>query len=162
MAAQRGCGCPVPGGVQGQVGWGPGQPGLVLNGEVGGSARGRGVGDSWSLRSLPTQAILSFCDSVMYFHLLCLLVESIWISYLKKMDKNGLCVPSSGSTDHSRSTNEVLGTSWSRTLILFNFAVLHSTCMLLCQLVLYLLTCRWKFGPLFQNHEKDSNRVTHA
>ena len=30
-AAQRGCGCPVPGGVQGQVGWGPGQPGLVLN-----------------------------------------------------------------------------------------------------------------------------------
>ena len=37
QAAQRGCGCPVPGGVQGQVGWGPGQPGLV-NGEVGGSA----------------------------------------------------------------------------------------------------------------------------
>ena len=29
---------PVPGGVQGQVGWGPGQPGLVLNGEVGGPA----------------------------------------------------------------------------------------------------------------------------
>ena len=28
----------IPGGVQGQVGWGPGQPGLVLNGEVGGSA----------------------------------------------------------------------------------------------------------------------------
>ena len=38
QAAQRGCGCPVPGGVQGQVGWGPGQPGLV-NGEVGGPAR---------------------------------------------------------------------------------------------------------------------------
>ena len=37
QAAQRGCGCPVPGGVQGQVGWGPGQPGLV-NGEVGGPA----------------------------------------------------------------------------------------------------------------------------
>jgi len=37
-AAQRGCGCPIPGGVQGQVGWGPGQPGLVLNGEVGGPA----------------------------------------------------------------------------------------------------------------------------
>ena len=34
-AAQRSCGCPVPGGVQGQVGWGGGQPGLV-NGEVGG------------------------------------------------------------------------------------------------------------------------------
>ena len=25
QAAQRGCGCPVPGGVQGQVGCGPGQ-----------------------------------------------------------------------------------------------------------------------------------------
>ena len=38
QAAQRGCGCPVPGGVQGQVGWGLGQPGLV-NGEVGGPGR---------------------------------------------------------------------------------------------------------------------------
>ena len=46
QAAQRGCGCPVPGGVQGQVGWGPEQPGLALNGEVGGSACGRGTGDS--------------------------------------------------------------------------------------------------------------------
>ena len=27
QAAQRGCGCPIPGGVQDQVGWGPGQPG---------------------------------------------------------------------------------------------------------------------------------------
>ena len=45
QAAQRGCGCPVPGSVQGQVGWGPGQPGLVLNGEVDGPACGRGVGD---------------------------------------------------------------------------------------------------------------------
>jgi len=35
---KRGCGCPVPGGVQGQVGWGPGQPGLV-NVEVGGPAQ---------------------------------------------------------------------------------------------------------------------------
>jgi len=42
QAAQRGCVCPIPGGVQGQVGWGPGQPGLVLDMEVG----GRGVGDS--------------------------------------------------------------------------------------------------------------------
>ena len=46
QAAQRGCGCPIPGGVQGQIGWGPGQPGLVLNGEVGFSACGGGVGDS--------------------------------------------------------------------------------------------------------------------
>ena len=37
-AAQRGCRCPVPAGVQGQVGWSPGQPGLV-NGEVGGLAQ---------------------------------------------------------------------------------------------------------------------------
>ena len=36
--------CPIPGGVQGQVGWGPGQPGLVLNGEVGGPACG---GEDW-------------------------------------------------------------------------------------------------------------------
>jgi len=43
QAAQRGCGCPVPGGVQGQVGWGPGQPGLVLNEEVGGPACSRGL-----------------------------------------------------------------------------------------------------------------------
>ena len=45
QAAQKGCGCPVPGGVQGQVGWGPGQPGLV-NGEVGGPACCEGIGDS--------------------------------------------------------------------------------------------------------------------
>jgi len=42
--AQEGCGCPVRGGVQGQVGWGSGQPGLVLDMEVDKPARGRGVG----------------------------------------------------------------------------------------------------------------------
>ena len=36
----------IPGGVQGQAGWGPGQPGLVLDMEVGGPARGRGV-EAW-------------------------------------------------------------------------------------------------------------------
>ena len=46
QAAQRGCGCPVLQGVQGQVGWGPGHPGLVLSVEVGGPACGRGVEDS--------------------------------------------------------------------------------------------------------------------
>ena len=46
QAAQRSCGCPVPGGVQGQVGWGPGQSGLVLDKEVDGSACDRAV---WSL-----------------------------------------------------------------------------------------------------------------
>ena len=40
QAAHRGCGCPVPGGVQGWAGWGPGQPGLVIHVEVGGPAFG--------------------------------------------------------------------------------------------------------------------------
>jgi len=39
QAAQGGCGCTV----QGHVGWGPGQPGLVLDMEVGGPACGGGV-----------------------------------------------------------------------------------------------------------------------
>ena len=39
------CGVTDPGGVQGQLGWGPGQPSLVLNVEVGGPACGRGLGD---------------------------------------------------------------------------------------------------------------------
>ena len=43
QAAQRGWGCPVPGGVQGWVGWDPGQPGVVLNVEVGGPACGGGL-----------------------------------------------------------------------------------------------------------------------
>jgi len=47
--AQRGCGCSAPEGVQGLVGWGPGQPGLVLYTEVGGPACGRGC---WSLMIL--------------------------------------------------------------------------------------------------------------
>ena len=41
----------IPGGVQGRVGWGPGQPGLVLNVEVGGPAcgcRGLELHDPWS------------------------------------------------------------------------------------------------------------------
>ena len=50
LIARRGCGCPLTGGTQGQVGWSPGQPGLVLNREVGGPACGRGrwrFMDSW-------------------------------------------------------------------------------------------------------------------
>jgi len=38
-AAQRSCGCSIPGGVQGQVGWGPGQPELV----GGNSSHSRGL-----------------------------------------------------------------------------------------------------------------------
>uniref|UniRef100_A0A8C3KPG3 Homeobox protein cut-like n=1 Tax=Calidris pygmaea TaxID=425635 RepID=A0A8C3KPG3_9CHAR len=52
QVAQGSCGCPIPGGVQGQAGWGLEQPGLV----GGVPAQGRGVG---TLRSLPTQTILS-------------------------------------------------------------------------------------------------------
>ena len=44
QAAQRGCGCPIPGDIQGQAGWGLGQPGLVLNGEIGCPACGGGIG----------------------------------------------------------------------------------------------------------------------
>jgi len=44
QAAQRGCGYSVPGGVQGQVGWGPGQPDLVPDLEVGGPLCDRGTG----------------------------------------------------------------------------------------------------------------------
>jgi len=41
QAAHRGCGC--HGGVQGHVGWGPEQSGLVLQIEVGGPACSRGL-----------------------------------------------------------------------------------------------------------------------
>ena len=40
QVAQRGCGCPIPGSVQGQAGWGFEQPGRV----EGVPAHGRGVG----------------------------------------------------------------------------------------------------------------------
>jgi len=40
QVAQRICGCPFPGSVQGQVGWGFEQPGLL----EGVPAHGRGVG----------------------------------------------------------------------------------------------------------------------
>jgi len=39
QVAQGGCGCPIPGGIQGQAGCGSGQPGLV----VGNPAHSRGV-----------------------------------------------------------------------------------------------------------------------
>jgi len=39
QAAQGGCGCPIPGGIQGQAGCGSGQPGLV----VGDPAHSRGL-----------------------------------------------------------------------------------------------------------------------
>jgi len=54
QVAQRSCGCPLLGSVQGQVGWGFGHPGPV----EGVPARGRGLGTGWSIRSLPTQTSL--------------------------------------------------------------------------------------------------------
>ena len=44
QAAQRDCGCPIPGGLKDQVRWGPGQPGLVPDLEVGGPVCGSGIG----------------------------------------------------------------------------------------------------------------------
>lgn len=41
---QRGCGCPIAGGVEGEVGWSPGQPGVVPDLEVGGTDCGSGSG----------------------------------------------------------------------------------------------------------------------
>jgi len=52
--AQRGGRCPIPGNIQGQVGRGSEQPGLVE--DV--SAHCRGVGLADLLRSLPNQTIL--------------------------------------------------------------------------------------------------------
>lgn len=41
--AQRGCGCLIPAGIQGQVGWGPQQTDLVLGLVVSNPAHNRGV-----------------------------------------------------------------------------------------------------------------------
>ena len=47
VIAQRSCGCPIPSSVQGQVGWGLEQPGIVEGVPV----HGRG-GMRWALRSV--------------------------------------------------------------------------------------------------------------
>ena len=44
QAAQGGCGCPLPVGVQDQIEWGPGQPGLVPDMKADGPACGREAG----------------------------------------------------------------------------------------------------------------------
>ena len=41
---QRGYGCPIPGGIQGQVGWGSEQPDLVLDPAAGNPACSTGLG----------------------------------------------------------------------------------------------------------------------
>jgi len=60
QVAQGGCGCHIPGGIQGQAGCGSKQPGLV----VGDPAHSRGVETRWSLWSFSTQAILWLYDSI--------------------------------------------------------------------------------------------------
>jgi len=54
LRLQRDCGCPILGGVQGQVGWGPGQPGLVLNVEVGGPGCDRMGGWRFMILEFPS------------------------------------------------------------------------------------------------------------
>lgn len=61
--------CPVPGGVQGQVGWGPGQPALVVDLADSNPTCSTGAGTWWSVRSLPTQGILGFCDWTLSMYL---------------------------------------------------------------------------------------------
>ena len=58
QTTRRGCGCSILRGVQGQVEWGPEQPDLELDLEVGNATCGRGDETRCSSRSLPTQAIL--------------------------------------------------------------------------------------------------------
>ena len=58
LAAHRSCGCPVPGTAPGQAGWGLEHPGLVEGVPVLGSR----AGTRQFLRTLPSQAILGFCD----------------------------------------------------------------------------------------------------
>ena len=55
----------IPGGVQDQAGWGPGQAGLVLNVEVGGPACGR-AGWSFMILEMPSNP----GHSVIMFHFL--------------------------------------------------------------------------------------------
>ena len=68
QVAQGGCGCPIPGGIQGQAGCDSGQPGL----EVGNPAHSRGVETRWSLWSFSIQTILWLCD-----HGDCLLLRNV-------------------------------------------------------------------------------------
>ena len=52
QVAQRTCGCPIPGGIRGQIGWGPGQPDLEPDLVV--QPHGRGIRTGCALWFLPT------------------------------------------------------------------------------------------------------------
>ena len=58
QVAQGGCGCPIPGGIQGQAGCGSGQPGLLVGDPA--HSRGLKLGDLWG----PLLKPRPFCDNV--------------------------------------------------------------------------------------------------
>ena len=57
QTAWRSCGCPIPGGIQGQVGWGPGKPELVADNPAR-DRRSEAGGREGPFQSMP------FCDSL--------------------------------------------------------------------------------------------------
>jgi len=57
--AQRKCGCPISGGIQGQVGWALGSLSWWVA-----TSPWQGVGAGWAFRSLATQTVLWFSDSM--------------------------------------------------------------------------------------------------
>ena len=63
-ADQGGWGCLIPGDIGAQAGWGSAQPALLDGDPV---HLAGGVETPWSLGSLSTQAILSFCDRILCF-----------------------------------------------------------------------------------------------
>ena len=56
QVSQQSCGCSVPGGVQDQVGWDPGQPGLVPDLEIGGPAVAGGL--EFGVSSNPSHSVI--------------------------------------------------------------------------------------------------------
>jgi len=58
QAAQRGCGLSIFGGVQDQVGWSPGQPGLVADREDGGPVCCRGLKLDLGVASNPSHSMI--------------------------------------------------------------------------------------------------------
>lgn len=64
--------------IRGQVEWDPEQPDLVPNLGVGNPACIKGVGNEWSLRSLPPRAILQFCYSMIIYGLRIIKGDARW------------------------------------------------------------------------------------
>jgi len=74
MIAQRSCGCPIPGGVQGHTGWGP-----ILTLYSGNPAHSKWLELVQLLRLPPTQAFLWCCGN----RLCCSTAATSWASYLQ-------------------------------------------------------------------------------